>query len=256
MRAPARRPLNGLSLLEVIVVLLIAAATCLLLLPVLNRSRENARASYCGNNLRRLEQSLQEHVLTNTRSPFRQLTEWELRDESNNPQLRESRLLKLKLWPTELQPYLDTEKPQPEKGKNPLGAERPVWLTCPSHPEIFARENPSHALYALVEVIVPEDPAISTTAHGSPADASGAPRATRRSSTKWKFRDCPRELPPVGYADAWVNGPVLFAADAQQQLLRQNGPHVDGVFQQSNLKGGPDRLSPMSLPTDPLRLSR
>ena len=60
MRTTSPRP--GVSLLEVVVVLLLAAATCLLLFPVLNRSRENARAKYCRNNLRRLDRAMQEYV--------------------------------------------------------------------------------------------------------------------------------------------------------------------------------------------------
>ena len=110
MRAFARRPAAGLSLLEVIVVLLIAAATCLLLLPVLNRSRENARANYCGNNLRRLEQALQQHALAKPGDRFQPIADNERTDDA----LLKSRLLKLRMWPIELQPYVDPEQLPPQ----------------------------------------------------------------------------------------------------------------------------------------------
>ena len=65
MPAPAPpRSRRGLSLLEVVVVLVIAVAACFLLLPALNRSRENARAGYCSDNLRRLDQAMQDNYET------------------------------------------------------------------------------------------------------------------------------------------------------------------------------------------------
>lgn len=239
MRAFARRPAAGLSLLEVIVVLLIAAATCLLLLPVLDRSRENARANYCGNNLRRLEQALQQHGLTKPGGLFQPIADHQRTDDA----LRKSRLLKLRTWPTELQPYLDPEQLQPQTFAEQQLVDRPVWLTCPSHPEVLARKNPSHALYALVEVVEPQDPSAASSPTISPPSSNPESDAHRPAPRLiWKFRDCARDLPPVNNQDVWFEGPVLLQAEAQAQLERQQGPHADGVFQQSNLEGSPERL--------------
>ncbi len=108
MRTAPARP--GVSLLEVVVVLLIAAATCLLLLPALNRSRENARAKYCRNNLRRLDQAMQQYLEVGTR---------QVSSHTTTPRSRLNRKQPRANWPVKLIGYLDSELDRSRIGQRP-----------------------------------------------------------------------------------------------------------------------------------------
>lgn len=137
MHADSER--RGASLLEVVIVLLIAAAACLLLFPLLNRSRENARARFCINNLGRLDRAMLKYL--------------GFRDGIVPPELPADFLMNPAPepidWPTLLLNYLDPEAYESIENHHPIS--RPVCFTCPSHPLAVVSDGEDQpCLYTLV----------------------------------------------------------------------------------------------------------
>jgi hypothetical protein len=200
MLAPATlRSRRGLSLLEVAILLVIAVAFCFLLLPILGRSRENARARYCSSNLRRLYQAMDDFWET-----------WETRRAIET--LRSSRDFGEGGWPLYLQAYLEDDSFEPNETLSI--PPRPLFLTCPSHPQAMDQTNPSKCLYVLIL-----------------ADDEGELDSPQR-DFQWAFRDCARDLDAPRPNDLWSVGRVITREVADAEVKKRKGPHAHGVFQE------------------------
>ncbi|MDG2383115.1 MAG: hypothetical protein P8N76_15715 [Pirellulaceae bacterium] len=95
---------------EVITVISVVILLLALLVPAIAISRENARAFFCQENLRRLDEALV------TYHSF----------QGKNPNIYS--------WPLDLLPMLEKSQPKYSASGMPMQEPRPTFLTCPANP--------------------------------------------------------------------------------------------------------------------------
>ena len=193
MTTAARRS-NKITKIEVIVLAIIFAAVFSLLLPAMVVSRDAAREDLCRRNLRWLDQAAQEYIESHRELPG-EVT-----------------------WTADLLPYLMGQVGQ---DKHRVGFEifkmpRPMYLTCPSRPDITPVDGvPQAAHYTMV---------IDPHKHARPVDRT------------WRFRDRPLERSEDDH-NAWFMGSHTPLAEAEQELRSLPGPHRNGAYLESDSQG-------------------
>ena len=118
---------RGLTLIELIVVLVIILGVMGLLFPAINGVRESARATTCRNNIHQLHLAMQQY----------------LDDNQDIPNGNE--------WTVLLLPYLEEASTMTAIRNGDDDVPRPAVYQCPSHPGFESNESKIHpSLYAPV----------------------------------------------------------------------------------------------------------
>jgi prepilin-type N-terminal cleavage/methylation domain-containing protein len=118
---------RGVTLVELIVVLVIILGVIGLLFPAINGVRESARAATCRNNLHQLRLAMRQYLDTNQDIP-----------NGNG-------------WTVSLLPYVEEASTMTAIRNGDDDAPRPAVYVCPSHPGFDSNESKIHpSLYALV----------------------------------------------------------------------------------------------------------
>jgi hypothetical protein len=192
---------NKVTKVEVAVLGTILAAGLTLLLPSLPASREAARANLCGRRLHWLDLATNAYIAKQSR------LQRHLRGLPDHI-----------AWPTELLSELQTQAgvERHAPGVDVFAMARPMYLTCPSRPDVKQIDGkPQLTHYTLV------------------VDRQ---EGKRWEQAKWKYRDAPLD-PDHDKRRAWYIGDEMSWEAAEQQLKTSRGPHSNGTFLESDGQG-------------------